>query len=231
MANMPKVKARKETATAAVDAKTFPDLALMELNISTNPQTLKKRARVRMRGFNHATQELAPRNDENVTRLTIDDVEAAGDQIPALKTAVDSIAALLEKMASRDSVLQEMKPFQATVTRKTDEIARIDTHIAGANAGATAAQTQIDELQTQIDAKQTEIDAEADADKKAQLQDQKDHLVLTQSRKQIQKDRAVAEAADLETEKTAAQTEIDTANAALAPLQTELAPIETDLGM
>jgi hypothetical protein len=90
-----------------VAEKTFPDLALMQLHVQTKPNTLKKTAQIRMRAFNFATQELAPR-EGNVVNLRLDDLDAAAAAIPALQAVVDAMAPVLGNLVKRDQILKDI---------------------------------------------------------------------------------------------------------------------------
>jgi len=217
MAEMPKVPAREPVQTEAVEAKTYPDLCLMSLEIATDPRTLKKSVNVRMRAFNFETKELAPRGSGAIKRLTIPDVEAAADQIPALLQAVGAIGACLSPLMKRDDILKLMAPHQKVVATQTARLAALDEAEATHDDRVAAVQAEIDAVQAAIAAEEDEV-------AKAQLQ--ADLATLN-----TQKTLLDATAAEYSTQRADAQNLLDEANAALEPLQAELTPVEEALGM
>jgi hypothetical protein len=127
-----------------VAEKSFPDLALMQLLVQTKPQTLKKTAQIRMRAFNFAEQELAPR-EGNVVNLRLDDLDATAAAIPALQTVLDTIAPVLGNLVKRDLITKDIAAkdreiaalaeaegaddtaLQAERTALVDELAPVET--------------------------------------------------------------------------------------------------------
>jgi len=139
---MPQVGARADTVVDAVAEVTYPDLALMQLLVQTNPSTLNKTAQVRMRAFNFSTQALAPR-EGNVVNIRIDDLDAAAATIPALQTILTDIGPVLGNMVKRDQINQDIADvnaqiaalaegeddtaLQAQLTTLTAELATVET--------------------------------------------------------------------------------------------------------
>jgi len=118
---MPQVDARKPVVVDAGEASTFPDFALMQLLVFTNPSNMKKTASIRLRPYNFATKTLGPQG-VGIVKLHFDDLEAAAVELPALQALLDGIGSALAKLASR----QQIKA----------EIDTIDHEIAALNEGA-----------------------------------------------------------------------------------------------
>jgi hypothetical protein len=118
---MPKVDARTVVTVDAVPAGTFPDLALMQLLIQTNPQTLKKSADARMRPFNFEKKELGPQG-VGIVRIRVEDLDAEGEKIPAVAAATAALGTLLGQLAARQQI--------------NADIAEVDTAIAALAEGA-----------------------------------------------------------------------------------------------
>ena len=116
---MPKVVARKSVTVDPVPAGDYPDLALMQLLVQTNPKTLKKSANIRMRSYNYQKKVLGPQG-RNIN-ASIDDLEAAGAEMPALQQALDVLGPLLGNIVTRNEVLAEIATVDQSIAALTEE--------------------------------------------------------------------------------------------------------------